>query len=274
MNQKRCQSYLELIVVLLMNSKAARCEILKCNQSLVNTDLVQTTLQSASVLTALRRDWYFSNTLMELVRQLLGLYTDKPLQGMSSEFVIGNVCLDMREFSKAREFYEQALDIFRTVNDRSGEGNALALIGDTFYHQDAFYQAIEYYKQAQAIFLSTCAKLSEAMVLYQMRSSYYFMSQYAQAIELTERRLVIARELLLRSLEAHALHEQGNNYQAMNNISQAEKCYKQSWAIAKEIGAGELQVQNLRGLGDFYISQGWIKDAIWITKRVGTALVS
>ncbi|WP_460207583.1 tetratricopeptide repeat protein [Scytonema sp. NUACC21] len=248
--------------MLLINSNSARCDIIKCNQTLIDADLIQAILQKASVLKAKGEDIEGCNGLIGLARQLLGIYAEKPLKGITSKFTLGNIYLEMRKLSEAREFYNQAIDIFRMFGDRQGEGNALALIGDTFYYEDGFPQALEYYKQAQAIFLKTSAKYSEVTVLYQMLSSYSFMGEYARAIETTGQYLVVAKNLGLQSLEAHALHQQGIHYQAINAKTEAAKYYNKSWDIAREIGAGKLEIQNMRKLAKLYMDRFLIEEAI------------
>ncbi|WP_166482480.1 tetratricopeptide repeat protein [Scytonema sp. UIC 10036] len=255
--------YLDLIDILLVNSNNIRCEILLKNQDLINVNLLQIILKEIDFLRD-KIEGNRLNELIELAQQLLGLYADRPLEGISSKFTLGNVYFDMGQFYKARDLYQQSLEIFRMVGDRIGEANALALIGDTFYYQDSFYLALKYYKQAHPIFLTMDIQKSEVTVLYQMLLSHYFLGEYAQAMEIGERCLEIARYLKWCFLEAHLLYRQGIHYQLLNNKVKAAMYYKKSWSIAQEIGANELQIQNMIYLGDLYLAKDLIEDAMQI----------
>ncbi|KAF3887993.1 MULTISPECIES: tetratricopeptide repeat protein [Nostocales] len=268
LNQELYHSYLKLIKTLLHCSNGEKTEILKLNQHLIDAhlvnvvlDLIQTTQQSASIL-CVELATEGSARLMKLVRELIGIYAETPLQSVSTEFAMGNVYLETKQFCKAKQSYEQALEIFRKQGDRTGEANTLALIGDTLYHQDNFTAALKFYTPARTIMLETRAKHSEAILLQQMISSCYFTSQYAEAIKLSERRLVIARELCLRSMEAHTLYALATYYEAIGCMSEAGDCYWKCWEIAQEIGASKLEIQSLKGLGDFYLNENLIEEAM------------
>jgi tetratricopeptide (TPR) repeat protein len=243
--------YLKVIQALLKGSDSTKLEILQDHQDRIDVNLLDVMLQVAAILTG-QEDLSSCDLLIKLARQLLGIYADRPLEGMSAEFALGNISLDMKEFSQARNYHHQALDIFRKLNDSIGEANALAVIGDSLYEQDSFSQAIEYYKQAQTIFQETGAQQSEGMLLKKMVFCYYFMSQSGEAINLSKRRLKISQELGLRAITADSLYDLGMIYQATGKILEAGRYFNKSWTISREIGADELEALSFKGLKNFY----------------------
>ena len=51
----------------------------------------------------------------------------------------------MGDTRKSLEHHEHALDIAHTIEDRSGESNALGNLGVIYFNLGQFHKAIEYY---------------------------------------------------------------------------------------------------------------------------------
>jgi tetratricopeptide (TPR) repeat protein len=55
------------------------------------------------------------------------------------------------QFEAALQSWQQALQIYREIKDRQGEGNALDNLGDAYKNLNDYAKAIEFYKQSLEI---------------------------------------------------------------------------------------------------------------------------
>jgi CHAT domain-containing protein/tetratricopeptide (TPR) repeat protein len=139
-----------------------------------------------------------------------------------------------RNFTKAIEYYEQALPIMREIKDRYGERSILEYIG----------------------------------------AAYFFSSQYAKGIKIFEQTLMIARELKDRSRESTSLNNLMYAWRQLDNPQLAIFYGKQSVnakqevrgelvGINREFQAGFLEQneRTYRYLADLLINQGRLPEA-------------
>ena len=159
---------------------------------------------------------------------------------------------ELREYNQAIEYYQQALAIYRKVNNRQKEAITLnnfgwvyEKLGDCrsswFWYRDftkelrKYNQAIEYYQQVSAIHREVNNRQKEAITLNNLgrvyeklgddcRSSWFCyrdftkgLRKYNQAIEYYQQALAIHRKVNNRQKEAITLNNLGRVYEKLGD---------------------------------------------------------
>ncbi|MCU0541658.1 MAG: tetratricopeptide repeat protein [Oscillatoriaceae cyanobacterium Prado104] len=99
------------------------------------------------------------------------------------------------DLPKALNFQQQALEIFRQINNSQSSAIVLGNIGQIYYYQKQYDRALEAYQQSLVIFrkLSNCQ--GEGIMLDYIGSVYNSQGQYQKALESLEQALVLFQEV-------------------------------------------------------------------------------
>ncbi|EKQ68496.1 hypothetical protein OsccyDRAFT_3032 [Leptolyngbyaceae cyanobacterium JSC-12] len=197
-------------------------------------------------------------------QQALSLY--RQIQDRQGEGnALGNLGLAyhaLGNYPQAIAYHEQALAILREIKDRQGEGQSLGNLGNAYFSLGNYPQAIAYHEQALAILREIKDRLGEGNALGNLGNAYFSLGNYPKAIAYQEQRLAIARELKDRLGEGKALGNLGNAYRALGNYPKAIAYQEQSLAIARELKDRLGEGNALGNLGVAYFSLGNYPKAI------------
>jgi CHAT domain-containing protein/Tfp pilus assembly protein PilF len=157
---------------------------------------------------------------------------------------IGKVYQSQGQYSKSLEFYQQALAIFREIDDKAGQRTALNNIGLVYSVQGQFSKALELFNQALATVNSMDDKAGARIILYNIATLHRNQRQYPQAIKFYQQALVIAQEMSDLLGQETTLTGIGAVDFAQAQYPQALESYQQALAIAQKIGdrAGEATI--------------------------------
>ncbi len=184
------------------------------------------------------------------------------------------------QFPTALDSWQQALQIFRSIKDRDGEGRALGNLGGAYLALGNYTKAIEYGQQSLVIAREIKDRQGEGTELGNLGGAYLALGNYTKAIEYGQQSLVIAREIKDRAGEGKSLGNLGVAYRSLGNYAKAIE-YSQQWlAIAREIKDRAGEGRALGNLGGAYLylgnyakaieySQQWLAIARSIKNRAG-----
>ena len=176
--------------------------------------------------------------------------------------VQGNQQYDLSQIDAALKSWQQALGLYRQINDRGSEASVLNNLGLIYKSLGDYPQAMEYYQQSLVISRQLKDRLSEARTLGNLGVIYARLGNYPKAIEYQQQRLTVARELKDRLSEGQALGNLGLVYNSLGNYPQAIASYQQSLAIARELKNRLGEANALGNLGNTYESLGNYPQAI------------
>jgi CHAT domain-containing protein len=166
------------------------------------------------------------------------------------------------QLGAALNSWEQALQIYRALKNRRGEGNALGGLGLAYRSLGNHAKAIEYTQQHLAIAREIKDRQSEGAALGNLGLAYRSVGNHAKAIDYGQQQLAIAREIKHRQSEGTALGNLGGAYHSLGNYTKAIDYGQQQLAIAREnkdrLGEGAA----LGNLGIAYHSLGNYAKAI------------
>jgi len=165
---------------------------------------------------------------------------------------IGGVCDLTGEYAQALNYYEQALVILRAIGDRAGEGNALTGIGGVYDRTGKYAQALDYYEQVLVIRREIGDRAGEGTTLNNTGGVYLRTGEYVQAIDYYEQALVIYREIGDRAGEGTTLNNIGGVHEHTGEYAQALDYYEQALVIRREIGDRAGEGITLNNIGVVY----------------------
>ncbi len=176
------------------------------------------------------------------------------------------------QFKAALQSWEQALKLYRSIQDGAGEGSALGHLGLAYHALGNPVKAIEYYEQSLAILRDAKNRQGQGAVLGNLGNAYESLRNYAKAIEYLEQSLMLARIIKNRRSEGSALGNLGNVYLSLGNYAKAIEYHEQSLAILQTIKDRQAEGTVLGNLGVAYESlRNYAKAIEYYEKRLAIA---
>jgi CHAT domain-containing protein/Tfp pilus assembly protein PilF len=197
-------------------------------------------------------------------QQALALY--KQLQDDQGEKAalsgLGAAYLGLANYSKAIETMQSLLPIAKATGDRKSEAQALGNLGIAYKESGRYDKAIKSQQQALALMRVIKDRQGEGQVLGNLGNAYEAVGDYDQSIDAYQQSLSIAKETKDRPGEAVTLANIGAIFANLGKYNQAIDSYKQSLAIAQSITDKLGEANTLNNLGVAYQAQKNIAKAI------------
>lgn len=189
----------------------------------------------------------------------------------------GIVYSDMEDYSASQslESYQQALAIFREINDREGESEALNAMGRAYDVLGQYSQALEVYQLALAIDREMDDRGGQGIVLNNIGDIYTKLGQYTQAMEFYQQAVIFHREEDNNLMEVITLNNLGRTYIELGQYAQAIESYEQlldeqlldehqqdvdpniEARIYNNMGLAYNRMGNYEMALQFYVGSGW-----------------
>ncbi|MEG4544515.1 CHAT domain-containing protein [Microcoleus sp. Aus8_D2] len=168
----------------------------------------------------------------------------------------GNQQYRASQFQAALNSWQQALQIYRALKNRLGEGTALGTLGGAYRSLGDYTKAIEYSQQSLAIARSIKNREGEGTALGNLGVAYLYLGNYTKAIEYSQQSLAIARSIKNRQEEGTALGTLGVAYLYLGDYTKAIKYSQQHLTIARSIKYREGEGGALNNLGLAFLKAG------------------
>ncbi|WP_421657394.1 CHAT domain-containing tetratricopeptide repeat protein [Leptothermofonsia sp. ETS-13] len=169
---------------------------------------------------------------------------------------LGNVYYLQSNYDQAVSYYQQSLDLARTIQDRAGEAGALGNLGVVAAGLGDYRKAGKYYEQALPIYRQVYDRLGEGQTLGNLGEVAYGLGDYPQAIAYLQQTLTIARELKDRQLESNTLGTLGIVHYSLSDYSKAIEYNQQQLATARELKDRRSEAAALNNIANSYHAQG------------------
>jgi CHAT domain-containing protein len=174
----------------------------------------------------------------------------------------GQQYLNRDRLQEAIQSFEQALTLYRQLQNRRGEGQALKELGNAYYWSSNYPQALTYGQQALAIARTLGDRDLEWRVLNNIGLVYFWQENYPQALEVYQQSLAIARAIPAREGEGLVLRNLGDVYYWTKNYEQAATVLQEGLAIARKLQQRPLEATLLIALGKTHAALGESERAI------------
>ena len=172
--------------------------------------------------------------------------------------------------------YEEALSLWRSVGDQSGEAETLTGAAQVLNYLGERQRAIEYFQRAIALWKAVGDGKGQAIALSGIGMVYYALGAHRQALDYLNQSLLLRRSLKDPGAEATALNSIGVIYHALGEPQKALDCYQQSLPLLRAAGnrGGEASALNSMGaafrvMGEPQQALTYFKQALSLQRAVG-----
>nr|MBA3871240.1 tetratricopeptide repeat protein [Anaerolineae bacterium] len=161
------------------------------------------------------------------------------------------------EKQKALNYYEQALSLFRTMEDHGGEATALSNIGTVWKDLGEKQKALEYYEQALPLFHAIRNSGGEASTLNNIGTAWDDLGEKQKALDYYEQALPLIREVMDRNVEATILSNIGAVWNGLGEKQKALEYFEEALPLNRMVGdlGGEALILNNIGLVCFELGE-------------------
>ncbi|MGB7442512.1 MAG: tetratricopeptide repeat protein [Coleofasciculaceae cyanobacterium] len=161
--------------------------------------------------------------------------------------------LEDEQFQEASQSFQQVLEIYRELGDRSQEAEITLEIGVSYSEVEQNTPALEYFQKALAIYRELGEREIEAEILKDIVGVFYFeLGQPSKGLEYFQKALAIYRELGDQKAEVRTLTNIGRSYVELERYSQGLEYFQQVLEIYRELGDSYQEGNTLHRIGDVY----------------------
>ncbi|NJR75423.1 MAG: tetratricopeptide repeat protein [Scytonema sp. CRU_2_7] len=167
------------------------------------------------------------------------------------------------------------------IGDQEGEATTLHNIGFAYNQMKKYSQALNYYQQALAVFRKIDNQTKIGSTLNNIGFAYQQLGQYSQALKSLKQALTILQQVGERTVVGHTLDSMGSAYKDMGKDSQALTFYQQALAVSREVGDRPAERMTLGNIGDLLARQNkpqlaiiFYKQSVNVTEAIRTELRS
>ncbi len=180
---------------------------------------------------------------------------------------IGIVYMEEANYPKALDYYFKALKIAEELCNKKLIEICQGNIGVVYQNQALFPRALEYYFKALAAAKEIKDDINITRWLGNIGVVYSTQENYSKSLEYYFKALKMAEELKNKILIAIDVGNIGVAYNGQKNYSNAIMWYFKALKMREEIGAKNLVAATLGNIGSLYIATGKFKEAEQYIKR-------
>ncbi|MBK6653500.1 tetratricopeptide repeat protein [Zoogloea sp.] len=174
---------------------------------------------------------------------------------------LGDLQLRNDRLDDARKAYENALELYRKVEDRLGEANTLRALGDLHLRNARLDDARKAYENALELYRKVDARLGEANTLQALGDLHLRNARLDDARKAYENALELFRKVEDRLGEANTLKALGDLHLRNDRLDDARKAYENALELYRKVDARLGEANTLKALGDLHLRNDRLDDA-------------
>ena len=177
---------------------------------------------------------------------------------------------DLASKRQALTKFEEALGLWRRLDDQSGMATALNALGDTHAMLNQHQLALENYLQAAPLWRALRDQAHEGAALHEIGARYDALNEREKALDFFNQALAIRRSTKNQRGEANALHSIGNVYLNSGETRKAIDYFTQALPVRRAARDSGGEALTLNNLGRAYFSLGEKKRALRLYEQALT----
>jgi tetratricopeptide (TPR) repeat protein len=190
---------------------------------------------------------------IDLLERLLQEYTDDTEASSRTRLELlnqlGQAHQSIREFDKAKFYFQQAINLSSEIDDKSGKAEALHQLGSSYFKSRDFESAKRCYHQSIEIKKEIGDLRSQAKTYHQLGWVAQELREYGKARQNYQQALAIRIEFGDRYEQAGSYHQMGRLAEELREYEEAQQNYQQALAIDIEFGDRYSQAVTYHQLG-------------------------
>lgn len=223
-------------------------------------------LYGLRLASTLWRYWLVRGQLSEGTRWLsrsLSLATDVPAGDRAQALNnLGNLSLELGQYTKAQACYEQSLELYRSVDDKSGMGDELNNLGLIDLIQGNFTPARQLLEQSLAYRRELDDTSSLPSTLTNLGDIATYEGDYDAATAYQSEALTIRRSIGNKRGIALSCHNLGMIASLRGDLDAADRWFTEGMTYANELDDAYSRASILLGQGRLAIRRGLFADAM------------
>jgi CHAT domain-containing protein/Tfp pilus assembly protein PilF len=169
---------------------------------------------------------------------------------------IGGVYYLTSETQKALDAFNRALQLYQSLGDRSGEAAAFNNIGEAYFQISETQKALDHFDRALSFSHEASNRLTEWLALYNIGRVYYLQGDKQKALSYYDPALRLAQITGPRQVEGSILNDIALAYNSIGEKQKAFDYYQQSLLICRDLRDRRGEGITLNNLGRIYNSMG------------------
>lgn len=166
---------------------------------------------------------------------------------------LGIVHIRLSEFSKAHDYLQDSLYLYRQLGDEPRQAAVLGNIGLSYYNRSMYNLALTYHEESLHLWQKLGRQLGESQALVNIGLVYFESGDLNKAQYYYTEALRIKRMIGDRYGESLALNNLGNVLETLGDNDNALAMYQQSLEIKRETGDRLAEVITLKNIGSLYM---------------------
>ena len=162
---------------------------------------------------------------------------------------LGKAHQSIREFDKAKFYFQQAINLSQELDDYRNEAKALSSLGDVYYDIREFDGAKKAFNKSLFVKKKIGDKQGQASIYHYLGMVAQALREYEEARQNYQQALTIFIELGDRYEQAGSYHQLGMVAQELRKYEEARQNYQQALAICIEFGDRYSQASTYHQLG-------------------------
>ena len=157
---------------------------------------------------------------------------------------------------QAIEKYKEATPLWRSVEDRNGEANAINETGFVYALLGESQKALEYYRQALSLWRGVKNHREEAIALQNIGMAHVRLGKPREALEFFDQALILGRSVGDRFGEATTLNSIGTAYGMVGERHKELEYFSQALQLRRVLKDRPGEARTLNNIGVTYLSLG------------------
>jgi tetratricopeptide (TPR) repeat protein len=189
----------------------------------------------------------------------------------------GRLCFFTSEDVSARQDYQEALGVYRKLNDKWGMSATLIGLSQQYMHSGDYETAYKHMEESLVLRREMSYKIGEANSLWTMGLVLGYMGEFDKGIASLEQALDLARQLGSKYVLAGATRDLGEVLALKGDYERAAELYNGSIPLFRELRDPEALMWALIGLGYVRLRQGdrpeaeeLFRESLEIMRELGT----
>ncbi len=166
---------------------------------------------------------------------------------------MGTVYWMQGKTAEALAHYEQALQVARQFGELRDEGNSLNNIGTVHWQTGDYSLALEFYRRALLIHQQTRDRYNESIAHTNIGEVCRRLGYLAQAVDAFQNGLSICRAIGDQDGELYALHQLGLTYTDLGQFDQGMTQHQMALRMARQVGDQMAEANAHYGMGLAYL---------------------
>ena len=176
--------------------------------------------------------------------------------------IMGRIHNEFGDKKKALEFFNRALSLQKSINDRSGQLFTLSIMATAYQYMGDMQRALALYDESLVIAKELNDHAREGTILNNVCAVYDSVGNYQQALDHCNRALTFRRDAGDQLGKAVSLNNLANVYASLGDFQQALDIYRQSQQAYKALDNRAGQAVALNQFGWAYATLGDYDKAI------------